>query len=616
MTSLIRSLRDQDRALWRRLTTPLAVDPDEAFREKTLRILVLIHVFIALAMPVYTLVRFGRWHWLHPGVMLLLLAGSVVCIRRRRLELGAGLLLASAYWVGFGSFVTNGIWALSFSSTHSFLTLGGILILPPRIARWLPYLAVLLYAVTLLLQLAVHAPGVTVTSIPDAIGSIGTIIVSNLIAWKGITYLMNEFRQQRVQLMTLVNTLEDRVRARTNDLEAAVEVSRDVASELTMDAVMQNIANVTRVAYRLSGVVIFTYDADQSALLYAFGSGETYPYEPDTSRIALNHETCDVALVARERQPLIMHGASQASRKSALTLPLLTRMGEVLGVFVLISDQPDYFVPDKVRVFTLLANHLAGSMRNAQLYAAQLQANERLKTLDNMKSQFLTNISHELKTPLNISLNFVEFVMEGIYGPVNEEQRDALVKAHANGHQLLELINALLDLSRIEAGLTLHFEPYVNLNAELADMRLKVASLLKDKPVQFVEDIDPDLPRITCDRRGVRHILLNLLSNAAKFTAAGTITLSVKQVTNGVLIAVIDTGPGIAPEDQPAIFDPFKQARAGQVHGGSGLGLAIARSLVEAHGGQISVRSEPGQGAEFYVTLPNHPPVEMALTET
>ena len=620
MTSFIDSFKNKDQALWSRLTTPVSTELGEAFREKTLRILVLIHIFIALLIPVYTLIRMGRWHWLHPGVMLLLLAGSILCIRRRQLDLGAGLLLAAGYWVGFGSLVTNGVWALSFSSTHSFMTLGGILILPPRKSRWLPYLAVTLYAIMLLLQLAVLAPGAPATSVPEAIGSIGTIIVSTFIVWKGLTYLMNEFHHQRAQLLALINTLEERVRARTNDLEAAVEVSRDVASELTMDAVMQNIANVTRTAYDLPGVVIYTYDAEQAALRHVFGSGETDAYGADRSPIALNHAGSDVAEVARERQPrLLTKSASQTpddpKTGSVLMLPLLTQTGEMLGVFVLLSDLPDYFVPDKVRVFTLLAHHLAGSMKNAQLYAVQLTNNERLQALDTLKSQFLAGISHELKTPLNISQNFTEFVMEGLYGPINEQQRDALVKAYTSSEQLREMINTLLDLSRLEAGLNLlNFETDVNLNAELVDIKAKIDSLLKGKPVQFIEDIDSDLPLMTCDRRRLHQIWLNLLSNAVKFTQSGSITLSLKRAADGVLLVVTDTGPGIAPEDRAAIFEPFKQGRAGLLHDGAGLGLAITRSLVEAHGGHITVSSEPGQGAAFYVTLPSQPPAAMTLS--
>jgi signal transduction histidine kinase len=618
--SFLESLKYRDQLLWVRFTTPLAVEPDEAFREKTLRILTAIHIFIALAMPLYTLIRFGRWHWLHPVVMLALLAGALLCIHRRRLIPAAWLLLSAGYWVGFGSFLLNGIWALSFSSTHMFLIWGGPLILAPRNARWLPYIVLLLYGIMLTLQLVLHSPEAPATTVSGAIGSMGSIVVTVFIFWKGINYLMQEFHRQRSQLLTLIDTLEERVRTRTNDLEAAVLVSRDVATELTMDAVMQNITSVTRSAYHLSGVAIYQYEPEQAGLIYATGSGETFPYgAAETARIALNHVGCEVAQVARERKPCVLN-VSQAKRLSdgtvgpsanqeMLLLPLLTQTGELIGVFILMSVEPDYFVPDKVTVFTLLANHLAGSMKNAQLYAKQLEANERLKTFDSVKSRFLANISHELKTPLSISLNFVEFVIEGLYGPISEKQREALTTAHRNGEQLLEFINDLLNLSRIESGQPLRYERNVDLGAELADLRPKVISLLKDKPVQFVEDIDPDLPLITCDRRGVQHILLNLLGNAVKFTDAGTITLSVKRTPSGILLVVSDTGPGIAPEDQATIFEPFKQTGAGQQQGGSGLGLPIVRGLVEAHGGQITLQSEPGQGTDIYVTLPGEPSV-------
>ncbi len=135
-----------------------------------------------------------------------------------------------------------------------------------------------------------------------------------------------------------------------------------------------------------------------------------------------------------------------------------------------------------------------------------------------------------------------------------------------------------------------------------------VQALLKDKPVIFIEDIDDPLPLLTGDRRRIHQILLNLLSNAAKFTQAGSITLSVKGQANTILIAVIDTGPGIARDALDLIMEPFQQAEAGLRHGGTGLGLAITQALVTAHHGTLSVESVLGEGSAFYVHLPLTPP--------
>jgi signal transduction histidine kinase len=417
-------------------------------------------------------------------------------------------------------------------------------------------------------------------------------------------------------LRSFIHTLEDRVRTRTRNLEAAVEVSRQVTTPATHPALIETMTSATRAAYDLYQVAIYEYSEDTKSLSYRAGSGERMPQNvADLQPIDLADTHNPLATAAREHSietlqhpidiyrlglPFVppQHGAT-------LIVPLITHRDELLGVFVLVSEGSDDFGADEIRVFTLLANNLANSIRNAQLYVAQLEANERLKSVDTLKTQFLAGISHELQTPLNISLNFTEFVIEGIYGAVSDDQRDALEKAHASQRQLQAEINALLELSRLEADLiTPELNDDVDLVYEFADIRHVVHSLLKGKPVVFIEDIDAVLPLVKADRRRLHHIWTNLLSNAAKFTDSGTITLSVKKQKNGVLLAVIDTGPGIATEDLLHIFDRFRQTALGKARGGTGLGLAITHAIVEAHGGHITVESTLGEGTAFYVFLP------------
>lgn len=250
--------------------------------------------------------------------------------------------------------------------------------------------------------------------------------------------------------------------------------------------------------------------------------------------------------------------------------------------------------------------------RSLELEAAnqQLQvAWEAAKQADQVKSQFLASMSHELRTPLNAILNFTEFLKMQMFGEVNEKQVDALGKIYGSGKHLLSLINDVLDITKIEAGMmTLFVEEDVNLVAELETVLASTRTLLKDKPVQLVEDMDDDLPKLVGDRRRIRQIMLNLLSNAAKFTEEGTITFSIKKQNNATLLfAVSDTGPGIAQEDQTLIFEPFQQTETGvKQAGGTGLGLPISKRLAEAHGGKLWLESELGAGTTFYVTLPIH----------
>lgn len=224
-------------------------------------------------------------------------------------------------------------------------------------------------------------------------------------------------------------------------------------------------------------------------------------------------------------------------------------------------------------------------------------------------SHFLIRLSHDLRTPIHTILNFTECVSLGMLGDVNERQRDALEKSLESGRQLLNLINNVLDMTRIETNtLDLFIEEEIDLHIEMAGIRATAEVIRADKPVAYVEDIDDDLPKLVGDRRRIRQILLNLVSNATKFTQFGTITVSVKKRGDDVLFAVIDTGSGIALQDQHTIFDPFTTAGSRVREGGTGLGLTITQYLVEAHGGRIWLESEPGQGTAFYFTLPARSP--------
>ncbi|MBN2303984.1 MAG: hypothetical protein JXQ72_05880 [Anaerolineae bacterium] len=234
--------------------------------------------------------------------------------------------------------------------------------------------------------------------------------------------------------------------------------------------------------------------------------------------------------------------------------------------------------------------------------AAQKQAEDA----NRVKSQFLASMSHELRTPLNAILTFTELISMGTFGPVNEEQVDYLQKSLQSGKHLLSLINDVLDITKIHAGMMkLFIEDDFNVAAELDTIRASVEKMLQDKPVQLVMDVDQDFPLMTCDKRRVRQVLLNLLANAIKFTETGTITISAKRRADDVLFAVSDTGPGIPPDQHDIIFEPFIQTEAGIKHAvGTGLGLPISKRLAEAHGGRLWLDSEPGAGAVFYVALP------------
>ncbi|MBN1964415.1 MAG: response regulator [Anaerolineae bacterium] len=245
--------------------------------------------------------------------------------------------------------------------------------------------------------------------------------------------------------------------------------------------------------------------------------------------------------------------------------------------------------------------------RLAEANARLADANAQLIEASRLKSQFLANMSHELRTPLNSIIGYSELILDGTYGPLSDRQADRLEKVVRNGRSLLSLINDILDLSKIEAG-RLELAPTPLAIGGVIDGVLDETTLMaEEKSLRIVRAYD-GLPPVMADPVRVRQIVLNLVSNALKFTHEGAITVrgEVDPARRQVRIAVSDTGIGIAPGDREMIFDEFRQVdgTATRRYEGTGLGLAITRHLVELHGGTITVDSVPGQGSTFIFTLP------------
>jgi len=225
---------------------------------------------------------------------------------------------------------------------------------------------------------------------------------------------------------------------------------------------------------------------------------------------------------------------------------------------------------------------------------------------NSLKSSFLANMSHELRTPLNAIINYTYFLSNPTDGDNPEDQHVYLERVRANADHLLGLINDILDLSKIEAGhMVLAPEPVV-LPTLIQSVAVTAQNLLKDKLVELVLDVAPDLPLIMVDKTRIRQVLLNLLSNAAKFTEQGTITIQAMQHMDTLEIAVSDTGVGIPLEAQERVFAAFQQVdhTLNRIYAGTGLGLPISRRLVELHGGILTLESIVGVGSTFTIRLP------------
>ncbi len=256
-------------------------------------------------------------------------------------------------------------------------------------------------------------------------------------------------------------------------------------------------------------------------------------------------------------------------------------------------------VPNRDELGTLAANLNRMSEELGRLY-------QQLEAASKHKSQFLASMSHELRTPLNAILGYTELILDGIYGEVPEKIHEVLERLGKSGRHLLGLINAVLDLSKIEAGqLTLALGDY-SMKDVVQAVLTGVESLAAEKRLALKTSLPPDLPPAKGDERQITQVLLNLVGNAIKFTEAGEVRVGVSAADGRFLLSVADTGPGIPEADQQKIFEEFQQAglSGGRRKGGTGLGLAIAKRMIEMHGGSIWVESKPGEGSTFRFTVP------------
>jgi signal transduction histidine kinase/CheY-like chemotaxis protein len=285
--------------------------------------------------------------------------------------------------------------------------------------------------------------------------------------------------------------------------------------------------------------------------------------------------------------------------------------GRIIGALDIQSDRVDVFSKDDIAVLQTLADQVAVAIENARSYELSLQAVKEIREADRLKSQFLANMSHELRTPLNSIIGFSRVILKGIDGPITELQQNDLTAIYNSGQHLLGLINDILDLSKIEAGkMDLSFEE-VNISDVISSVMSTVTGLVKDKPIRLIKKIPEDIPHVHADPIRVRQILINLFSNAAKFTDEGEITVQAGVEMSPadqpmVRISVTDTGTGIDEKDQGRLFQAFSQVDDSPTRktGGSGLGLSISQRLVQMHGGTIGLQSAPGKGSTFYFTLP------------
>ena len=325
-----------------------------------------------------------------------------------------------------------------------------------------------------------------------------------------------------------------------------------------------------------------------------------------TGQPELYRDITDEMLVAAARDEEHLRIMRELAMRSAILVPLTAR-GRTLGVLTLISAESRRRYGDTdVDLASELGRRAGIAVDNAQLFAAERAARAEAEEANRAKSDFLARMSHELRTPLNAIGGYAELLRMEIQGPLNEAQRDALERVTRNQRHLLALINDILNFARIEKGQITVDLASVAIHEVIASLDALVAPQLRAKSLDFdVGPVDPTLV-VRTDAEKVRQILLNLLSNAAKFTpVGGCVALTVSADAAQVRVSVRDTGGGIPPERLDEIFEPFVQLERSlaRSHEGAGLGLAISRELARALGGELSVASEVGAGSTFTLTL-------------
>jgi signal transduction histidine kinase len=443
----------------------------------------------------------------------------------------------------------------------------------------------------------------------------------------GQVALVHTFADQAViaiENVRLFKELEERTRELMDSVEemkALGEVGQAVSSSLDLETVLETI--VSR-AVDLSGTdcgVIYEFDeATQEFNLRASHRMELEAVDGlRAARIKLGEGVTGQAAITRQpmqvpdtfelRERAVSRVRPLLHRlgyRSLLTVPIL-REQQIMGGLTVWRKQVGAFEPEVVNLLQTFATQSALAIQNARLFREIEDKSRQIEAANRHKSEFLANMSHELRTPLNAIIGFSEVLQEKLFGELNEKQAEYTDDILTSGRHLLSLINEILDLSKVEAG---------RMELELATFDLPLAI---DHARTFVREratrhgitldvkVDDRLGDIVGDERKIKQILLNLLSNAVKFTPeGGRIGINARPVDHSVEISVTDTGIGIAQEDQPRIFEEFRQVGSDNAKKieGTGLGLTLAKKFVELHGGRIWVESEVGKGSTFIFTLP------------
>ena len=443
-----------------------------------------------------------------------------------------------------------------------------------------------------------------------------------------IESLADEFNRMAKELKVSHSSLEQRVAHRTEELSALFDITTTVNQSLDLETVLQEVIRKITTIFNFDATRVLLLDSAMEELHLR----ASYEISPEfagqvtaikrgqgiTGRVAQTGEHIiieDLKSDPRYRQLSHSGANARAGLRFVAIFPIKAKT-TCVGVLRCLRQEPRHLSSNEIRLLMSMSNQIGVAVENANLFAAVSDksialegANRELKDANRIKSEFMSAMSHELRTPLNVIMGNVELMQDSFFGDVTEPQTKALTQITHHAKALLKLINNVLTLTKIEAKKMSCELAKIDVEEVITHVKGYTEQLSRNKNLQILWNVEPNLPSITTDALKLEEIFQNLIGNAYKFTAKGKIEITVRNLkdTERIEVAVADTGIGIEPNEVQSIFEEFhqlKEAHTGQFDG-FGLGLNIVKNYIQLMNGDMRVDSQPGVGSTFTFTLPH-----------